>query len=458
MLLPVLLWVVYKHTKSVKLILFIPAIAIAGYFTSALLLNANVVERSIALSQDPSTTSRFDMWSSAFSMIFSHPVVGTGWGTWSNFYPVYRAITETQSAGYFAHNDYLQFADEGGVIALLLLLFSLINLLMLLKKRLKSEITDSVLESTTLILGVLAIFMHAGINFIFYFSIMNVVAGLYLARAVQTTEIPRNIYLPQLNQIRVSIKNLVFCLILMYVAMPYLLHQLAVFSFYDGQPALKTINILWPRVTVQNIANVIVALRPQNNLAQDALLQTSEYYLNNAAELGLDENHQRQIAKEAINRFDQYRTFNANNPNMGLREVDMLLRYKSLFDDDFAYTKSHQILTVNLQVNPHHVKSMIATSRLLVAENYRKKAIAFLQQSITQVLGRHDQQLLVVELLRQRAAPKSIPELNEIEKDLDLVISASEQAAYIKLPTSYYEEIDARLLALDKSISAMTNE
>ncbi len=63
--------------------------------------------------------SRGDIWRSTWLMIQDHPWLGTGVGTFSQFYEAHRAPQEF-SAGMMAHNDPLQFWAEMGVGAFVL--------------------------------------------------------------------------------------------------------------------------------------------------------------------------------------------------------------------------------------------------------------------------------------------------------------------------------------------------
>jgi O-antigen ligase len=66
-----------------------------------------------------STNSRLAMWESTLSMIHDHPVKGVGFGLWHLAYPTYRTAGDTDSAGFRAHNDYLESLATGGPLGLL---------------------------------------------------------------------------------------------------------------------------------------------------------------------------------------------------------------------------------------------------------------------------------------------------------------------------------------------------
>ncbi|MCG8639642.1 MAG: O-antigen ligase family protein [Desulfobacterales bacterium] len=59
--------------------------------------------------------ARLDFWKDTKEIIRDHPVTGTGMGTFSHIYPLYRSY---QSDNYLshAHNDYLEMLSDGGMI------------------------------------------------------------------------------------------------------------------------------------------------------------------------------------------------------------------------------------------------------------------------------------------------------------------------------------------------------
>ncbi|MES2181714.1 MAG: O-antigen ligase family protein [Pseudomonadota bacterium] len=452
-LLPIMLWACYKYSQSKLQVAIIPLIAMVAYLCSALLLHSSVGDRTLELAQDASITARLMMWQSTIKMALAHPLSGTGWGTFAGYYPAYRSPLENTTSGVSAHNDYLQLAAEGGIPAMLLQLGVMLGILFQLKRSLKNASGTVGLESTALLLGVLAIFIHAGVNFIFCFAFMNILAGLYLARAAQLVELPHIIKISSFEQIRPPVKRLLAGFILLLVTMPFALHLISQACLTGSQPGLKAINLITPKVTSYRVANFITTIYPQEYIAQQAMLQIAEQYLadnigNNAA----TDDFKHQLLNETIERFDSVRARSANNPNIGVREAKMLITYRDTLGSNTALAKAHQVLAANLKADPYHANSMIMLARLQVAEGRKTEAIQTLQQSAQHILTRRDQQLLFVETLRQLAAPKIITELDNIEKQLALVRSDSETGKPHILAANFYEDIDVRLNAIAAQI------
>ena len=141
------------------------------------------------ISSNASTVARGLMWVATWHIFQSHPWLGTGLGSYFLYYPAYRLHGELASAGTYAHNDYIEYLAEGGLINLGFLLAFAGSLMYALYKLLYKagqslHISDERrLEALGLVLGVFAITGHALGNFIFYNLPLSLLAGLFLARA-----------------------------------------------------------------------------------------------------------------------------------------------------------------------------------------------------------------------------------------------------------------------------------
>ncbi len=81
-----------------------------------------LVQRFQALSDElTSDYGRLQVWTEALPMLAAYPVFGTGLGTWEMAFSPYRKDA-TQMRVDFAHNDYLEFGAEAGLLGFLILL------------------------------------------------------------------------------------------------------------------------------------------------------------------------------------------------------------------------------------------------------------------------------------------------------------------------------------------------
>ena len=101
-------------------------------------------------------------WQAAINMIMAHPVLGVGVNSFSINYDRYKLPADPFS-GWYAHNTYLHFAADIGLIGLAVLLSMLINIILNWKKS-YGRIKDSWLKATSLgVFGGFIAFITAGI-------------------------------------------------------------------------------------------------------------------------------------------------------------------------------------------------------------------------------------------------------------------------------------------------------
>lgn len=449
LLLPILLWAGYRHSRSKSAAVLVLIIALLAYACSTYLLHSSIADRTFQLAQDASTNARLLIWQSTLHMILAHPWIGTGWGTFIAYYPAYQSPLEKATSGFFAHNDYLQLAAEGGIVALLLVLGMVAGLLLQLKRSLRQVAKVDGLESVALLLGALALFIHASVNFIFYFAFMNVIAGLYLARAAQLVEPAKLFQLPLCNQISHPVKNVMAGAGGLLLATPFIIHLTAQLCLTGTQPGLKALQTVFPSVNTYNMSLFLTRIYPEEGIAQGYLL--NRYYQSLVHGNGADMPEGISLPdylSQVLAQYDFVRSKTGNNPNLGVREVEILVKFRPFFGNDSAFTKAHQILSDNLKDFPFHVGSMIMLSRLQVAEGHNRVAINTLQQATHHVLTLRDYQLLQVEILRRQAAPRFIAELDTLEQQLHTVRSDAETGKQLILAPHFNENIDQRLQAI----------
>jgi len=447
LLLPVLLWAAYRCNQSRKRVVLIVLIAALAYIASAVLLNANVANRTFQLDQDGSTTARLLLWQSSIKMLMQHPFIGSGWGTFLNYYPAYPLPQEYSTAGHFAHNDYLQLTLEGGIPALLLLMCILSGLLIQLKRSLKRVVDINVFESVSLLLGVLALFIHALVNFIFYQALMDILAGLYLARAAQLTDKAEVLSVFNTNKINPFFKYLIAGILVVLISLPYGAHLLGLSINNKSNVTIE--NLVSEEFGAYKLAELITAILPQERVSQETILQTAELALDDTVFINkMGKGYYRKLLDSTLQRFDTVRALNANDAGIGARQARILIRHHEAFDTGDAYSRAHQILNENLKSNPYHIDSIIALSRLQRLEGDANTALHTIEHARTYILKQRDKQLIHIEFLRQLAAPEVIVELDATEKELRKIRFYLETGKYLVLPENYFEQIDARLDAI----------
>lgn len=455
LLLPILLWAGYRHSRSKTSVALVLIIAILAYACSTYLLHSSIADRTFQLAQDTSTNARLLIWESTLQMIWAHPWIGTGWGTFIAYYPAYQSPLEKATSGFFAHNDYLQLAAEGGIVALVLVLAMVAGLLLQLKRSLRQVAKVDGLESVALLLGALALFIHASVNFIFYFAFMNVIAGLYLARAAQLVEHAKRFQLPLYNQLSRPVKNLMTVVGGLMLASPFIIHLTAQLCLTGTQPGLKALHIFFPGANTYNVSLFLTRIYPEEGIAQGYLL--NRYYQSLVHGNGNDIPAGISLPDyltQVLAQYDFVRSKTGNNPNLGVREAEILVKFHPFFGENNALQKAHRILSNNLKDYPFHVGSMIMLSRLQRIEGHTQVASNTLRQSLHRVLTMRDYQLLQVEILRQHAAPKVIAELDTLERQLYTVRSDAEAGKQLILAPHFNENIELKLQEIAAQLPA----
>ena len=130
--LALLLSISYHLAVRKKPILIILAVIIGasllGTISSKLYSRGADVTSRLATFQQPYSAgkSRFVIWEGSLNLLKQSPLLGTGLGTYSLRYPPYRH-PEDDNFGAYAHNDYLQIWIEGGLPALVFLVFIMMS-------------------------------------------------------------------------------------------------------------------------------------------------------------------------------------------------------------------------------------------------------------------------------------------------------------------------------------------
>ncbi len=190
-----LLWLV-RHYVPVQRSRLLLLLALYALLFSNLLWQGGVFERLGTLTElAGADRGRLQIWTQAWKMLGDAPWYGMGIGTFGLAWPPYRH-PQDGSAGYFAHNDYLQIWIETGWPGLLLLLAVLVAVLWALVKVLRHPAAPGAVkvEAMGLCAGLLAVAVHSFFNFNLYISPTLLVAGLVLGRfnqlAAQATGAP----------------------------------------------------------------------------------------------------------------------------------------------------------------------------------------------------------------------------------------------------------------------------
>ena len=150
-----------RHFKKKKLVLALSGGIMAVAFI--VLSTTPVVERIITLTErnpEVNMYSRLVGWRGVVKMINDHPLVGTGPGTFASVYTQYQPPGLAKRR-YYAHNDYLHFISEVGLVLSVAMVWMIIALYRKGFEKLKNP--SRLVRGTTLgaMAGITAILVHS---------------------------------------------------------------------------------------------------------------------------------------------------------------------------------------------------------------------------------------------------------------------------------------------------------
>ena len=156
---------------------------------------SSFAERMMSL-QDTSKAGagRFILWDSLVPLFKEMPWYGFGLGSLWALWPPHRPAGD-MSAGFFAHNDYMQLTIEAGypalVLIVLLFVYLLRNFLLAIKNNEKENILSVLqrVELISLFSALLTFAAHSFLTYNFYILPLLLISGLYLARVTQLLSI-----------------------------------------------------------------------------------------------------------------------------------------------------------------------------------------------------------------------------------------------------------------------------
>jgi O-antigen ligase len=132
--------------------------------------------------------NRLDIWRATLSLIADHPVLGTGYRTFSLMYPSMRLPSETYSGGFMAHSDPLQFWAETGIAGPVLFYAIGVMVAMRFVKWLRSGERDAL--PIFLFCGCAVFIAHAHVDFLLYTMPDSMMFALALGGLLVLTQRP----------------------------------------------------------------------------------------------------------------------------------------------------------------------------------------------------------------------------------------------------------------------------
>lgn len=259
-LLPFVLWLARSEPGYARKLVLLTIVTVVAYVAVLIATEgtSSVAVRlaGIAEKGDP---SRLMLFQSAWSMIQAQPWLGTGLGTFRLLYPQYRYPDEIGTAGGWVHNDYLQGWLEAGLPMLLLMLgvFAWVSWGI---SRAVREGGPSALLRMGYLAGIGVILLQAFVNFLFFFALVGLLVGLYLAHLAVGGETERSVPKEKVRSVRLIASG--YALILGWLFVGQVAVEGLLVEYRSIQRGMMKLGMIYPHYEVAYWVSVLAPFHP----------------------------------------------------------------------------------------------------------------------------------------------------------------------------------------------------
>lgn len=341
-------------------LLGLTSLTLLAFLANYLLAGAVLQEMPSAYALD-SNQDRVQIWQATVNMLADAPWYGIGAGVYWLLYPAYRFDSEI-SAGYFVHNDYLQFLLEIGYPGLLFVLLIAVGLILAAVSLSKSNAasTKNRLLGSSLIAGITAVAVHSMVTFNFYISPILIVLGLYLGQIYHLTT-------PGMVNIRLERPRLIILSLALALPFPYFLGLgSAYLSLHDL--AGNSVNM----EMVEQTRRLDLAMRLDRTA--DIYPLTQAIHLRTVIGLTHDQSQQSFLFNEADALFSRARALNPYRASNYHEHAKLLLEYPQLAGSD-AHGKAMELASTAVSINPRNYQARMTHARLYEDQGNKTKAL-----------------------------------------------------------------------------------
>jgi O-antigen ligase len=361
---------------------------------------------------DASTATRLDIWGKTWQMFLAHPWLGTGLGTWVRIYPAYRSPVDNNTTGIYAHNDYLQIAQEGGLLmfaAFLLVAAYAVWLGWRTLGKVRSE-PNHALEAG-LMLAVGAVYLQAMVNFMFYLIYLSVGVGLYLGRVAQANGAVKKTQPPQMIARSPGQFGLLVGLALLVPVGQIGLHAVSNVLLIGDSRTLAIIQRMSPELSAYKVAGWIANFWPSEYVAQRYVVESQAQALRQQRDLSSP--LKQALFEDTVSRYEFLRHAMADDPDLTAQEARMWMDEVS----GAGLSKAQSLLQDALKRDPRHVESLQLLADTYFRAGNPAQGDTVLQNGMRNALFVRDRLILQAELLIYRL-PEKADDLREIQQNL----------------------------------------
>lgn len=331
------------------------------------------------ISEDRSSLVRLEMWKAGINIYKeSNKLTGIGFSQFPEFYARNRPASDTTTAGFHAHNDYIEFLVEGGLVQFLFfvvlsiyIIYSYLRLFFSKSKDRNNQVLGFVGLSLCCVY-----FIQANVNFIFYVAPIAIFLGILLA-FFNRTGIKKQSALPisggiGLTLLVISAVSLLMFLLNLYISL--------YFYFLSSNLSEEKYENLFEQSQVLSVINPRTLSLPHFNLKYQLAQITKDDYQGNL------DNDLAYVNNE-LNRAIRNKNYDADT-------VKFLAKYQ--FENPKIYQElgnrypkqklfaldSEQLYLLSIEYNPLIFGSYLALRNMYLEQGNKLKAYELIRDGI----------------------------------------------------------------------------
>lgn len=180
----------HQAFKRKKLLLTIFGILLTT--TIVVLASSSIFDRALTLAEDETMEGmggRVRIWQGTYEMITNHPWLGTGPGTYATVFPQYQP-PGANARFYQAHNDYLHYISELGILVIPIGAWFLLNLFQEGRRKLRNRSRQTWGITLGAMTGIFTMLCHSFVDFNLHIPANTILFLMLIALVVGG---PRNV-------------------------------------------------------------------------------------------------------------------------------------------------------------------------------------------------------------------------------------------------------------------------
>jgi O-antigen ligase len=440
-----LLWVARSQSNYSRKLLLLACLAGTAYLSTLWVTSGlgNVLLRLVGTLQD-GDSSRVMLIRSTLNMIVDHPWLGTGLGSFRLLYPRYRMEMEAGTGGGWVHNDYLQLWQEGGLpmLVLVLALVAWVGREMWRSRR-TGHVGHAALTRLGYLAGMLAVFIQAGTNFMFYFGFVSVLLGIYLGRAqpvLPNSLVPNGLVaspLPRAWRMAVTAYGAILGFLFAgHVAVDQLLDR----------TSMATRAVAWsvPSTSRYEVARWVSVLAPFHHSPPQVMGQE---LVNMIATIQGSPAMKTGMMAEALENMETSQRLAPCYVPYGTEALDMLVRYGEGASD---IAQGNLQVAKSLACNPHHGATFYYSGLLREKAGDKEGALKIWRSGLPRTIFFADRLILATAIL-SRTTPGQEASLSDLANKMTAIAHHMETHPNSPLDGEFWLQAQYQLIAANQA-------